>query len=833
MKPLTVLLTRGRGFLAGLTQDLRYALRLTRRQSGYALVAILTMALGVGATTVLFGVANGVLLTPLPWPGAERLIRLSEVREGGTNRFPGILTNAVYLAWQEDPRTLDGIAGYRRNRVTLTGFGEPARLPAIAVTPSLFPMIGASPHLGTLFGPADERRNVVVLSYGLWQERFGGDPGTIGRLVQLDGEPYEIVAVMPRDFAFPTREARAWVPFFVPPVVGDNPNSRSVAMFTGLGRLRPGVTPAQAAAEGTARSRAAPDLGLVGIAVFGTKGPASVSAVPLLDAMTAEVRPALLVFLVAVGLLLATATANVAGVQLARATTRQRETAIRSAIGAGRGRIARQVLVESLLLGVAGGVAGLLLAGALIRFLPSILPAGFPRLDLIAVDLRVGAFALLLSLGTGVVFGLLPIWQAHRLDLAASLAEGGPAPAGGRGRTRLARARGLIMAGQVAIACVLLVGAALLGRSFVALLQADRGFDAANVLTAGLSMPTDSFTPVRRAQLLSALLERLRGPAQIRHAAVSNTLPLTPGEALMAFRIPARDGASAAIEAQAMVRTVSPGYFEALGVPVLEGRGFTDADTASSQPVIVVNRTFADRYLDSAPIGRDLPVNASGGNNAPPSVVVGLVGDVRHRGAMDPPQPELYFCYLQSSQGYGSSEAYLTMRTAGDPASLGPTLRALVREQDDTLAIESVMTMSDRVWSSLQEPRLYALLLGGFAFFALAIAAVGLFGILSYSVSQRTREIGVRTALGATPAAIVRLVVLQGLAVTAAGGAAGLLASFWLARTIGAFLYGVSSHDAVSFVAVPLVLLLMALSACAVPARRAAQVDPQRALRGT
>ena len=821
----------GRGHFAGLAQDPRYAVRALGRQPGYALVAVLTMALGIGATTTLFGVASGVLLTPLPWPHADRLVRLSETHEGGTNRFPNILTNATYLAWRVEPQTLEAIAGYRGDTVTLTSAGEPERLRVAAVTPSLFPLVGATPLMGTLFGSDDEQRQVVVLSYGLWQQRFGGDPGAIGRLIELDGETHQVAAVMPRTFTFPDRETRAWVPYHIRPVIGDNPNARSLSMFFGLGRLRPGATPAQAAAEGTARGRTAPDLGMVGIAVFGSNGPVIVAAVPLLDAITADVRPAILVFLVAVGLLLATATANVASLQLARATTRQRETAIRSALGAGRGRLARQLLVESSLVGLAGGLAGLLLAAALNRALPSLLPADFPRLDAIVIDLRVVAFAVVLSLTTGLVFGLLPMWQAQRLDLVTSLAEDGLAPVGGGGRSRTARARAIIMAGQVATACVLLVGAALLGRTFVALLNADRGYHPSNLLTASLSMPDAAFTPARRGDLLEALSARLRAQAGVREAAYAGVLPLTGGEGMMGFTMPARDGSSASIQAQAMVRMVSPGYFAALGLRLLEGRGFTDADTLTAQPVIVVNRTFGERYLGPAPVGQQLPVHASGGDDRPESLVVGVVDDVHQRGAGDPPQAELYFCRLQRKGGWGSSQAFVIVRTATDPGAFVPTLRTLVREQSDTLAIDSVMTMSDRVWSSLEEPRLYALLLGGFALFALAIAGVGLFGVLSYSVAQRTREIGVRTALGARPSDIVLLVLRHGLAITAVGLVVGLAAAFWLVQLIGSFLFGVSARDAVTFVAVPVALLAVALLACAVPARRAARIDPQQVLR--
>ncbi len=816
--------------LVGIAHDMRYAMRLLRRRPGYTLVAVLTMALGIGATTALFSVAHGVLLKPLPWPDADRLVRLSETRPGGTNRFPWVMTNATYLAWQEQPSTIEEMAAWRGDTVTMTGAGEPERLRIVAATPSLFPLVRAQPLLGTLFGPDDDRGGAVALSYGLWQQRFGGDPDVIGRLIRFDGEPHRVAAVMPRAFAFPDRETRAWVPLRVRPVMGDDPNARSLSMFNAVARLRPGATAAQAAAEGTARGRFAPDLGLVGIAVFGTKAPAEVSAVPYLDAMTADVRPALVVFLIAVGLLLATATANVASLQLARATTRRREIAIRSALGAGNGRLARQLLVESALVGLAGGLVGLLLAAALHRALPSLLPADFPRLDEVSVDLRVTAFAVGLSLLTGVVFGLIPVLQARRLDLVESLAEDSLAPVGGGSRSRTARARTLIMAGQVAIACVLLLGASLLVRSFVALMSADRGYDPSNLLTAALVLPDASYTPQRRAQFLDTLLERLRATAGVREAAVTTILPLTSREAMMGFTMPPRGSASGeTVQAHASMRSVSPGYFAALGVRLIEGRAFTDADTTASLPVVVVNRTFATRYLGDAALGTKLPLQLNEGQ--PDWEVVGVVDDLRQRSVTDPAQPEIFASYRQRATGFGSSEAYLVVRTASDPAAFVPTLRALVREQDPSLALESVMTMEDRLVTSLARPRLYAVLLGGFAIFALAIAGVGLFGVLSYTVAQRAREIGVRTALGARPLDIVRLVVGQGLAMTLGGLAVGLAASFALVRYLSTFLYGVTAYDAVSFVAVPIVLTAVAGAACVVPARRAARVDPLRVLK--
>jgi predicted permease len=564
--------------------------------------------------------------------------------------------------------------------------------------------------------------------------------------------------------------------------------------------------------------------------VFGTRGAATIAVVPWLDAMTSDVRPALLILLAGVGLLLAAATANVASIQLARATVRRREAAVRSAIGASTGRLIRLLLLENIMVGLAGGAAGLLVAVAIHRALPSMLPAEFPRIEAIAIDVRVGLVALGLSLVAGIVFGLMPAWQARRVDLATSLSEDGLAPVGGGLRTRLARVRALVMAVQVAIACVLIVGASLLGRTFSALVEADRGYDPSHLLTAEVSMPDDAFTSERRAQVLEQLVARLRANPGVRYAAYSTTLPLVARESLMGFSIPPRDGASGVTQAQAMVRMVSPGYIESLGLRLIAGRSFVETDTASGRPVIVVNRVLADRYLGKDPVGQELPPNA-GGTDGAPSLVVGVVDNVRLRGATDPPQPELFFCAPQRRSGIEAPSVYLTIRTTGDPGALVPTLRALAREQGETVALDGVMTMDDRLLASLSQPRLNALIMGAFALFAVAIAAVGLFGVLSYSVAQRGREIGVRVALGASPAAIVSMVVRQGLAITVTGVVGGLLAAYWLARLIASSLFGVVPADLMSFVAAPLVLLIVALIACVVPARRAARVDPLRVMK--
>jgi len=812
---------------AGLGLDVRYTLHVLRRQWTHAAVIALTLALGVGSTTVLFSVAYGVLLRPLPWPDADRLVRVYETRQGST-RKPTFLTNGTYLAWNEHPSTIESVAAWSASPATMTIAGVAERVRVVEATPSLFTMLGARPALGRLFvEQADGRAepSQVVLSHQLWQRRFGGAADVVGRPIQIDGTPYRVVGVVPPAFGFPDRDVLAYVPFNVPPVGGKNGQGGMISMFSAIAKLRPGATPAQAAAEATARGRSAPDPGLVTIAVFGTKGPVQVSAVPLLESAVGDVRPALLVFLVAVGLLLAVATANVASLQLARATSRRREVAIRCALGAGGARLTRQLLVENLIVGQIGGVAGLALAVVLVRALPSVVPADFPRVADIGLDWRAALFSVGVSLAASIAFGLAPVLQARGINVAGALAEDGLAPVGGHVRSRTARARLLIMAGQIATAAVLLVGAVLLGRSFVALMHADRGYNPANLLTAQVALPEDAFTPQRRVEVLDRLVERLRAVPGVTVAAYSTRLPLAPGgEILAAFPVPARKGGGT-VSAHAALRQVSPGFFEALGLRVREGRGFTESDTRASGEVLVVNRSFARQYLDSPAVGARLP--ASKGDRE----VIGVIEDANYGTTADPVQPEAYATIHQVESGLAFDEVAVLVRTTGPPAQLIPTLRSLVREQGSSIALGSVMTMEDRVWTSLARPRLYALLLGGFAAFALAVAGVGLFGVLSYSVSLRAREIGVRTSLGATPWNIVGLIVRQALGVTAAGLVVGLSVAAALARSLSGLLYGVSTSDAATFAMVAVLLAAVATVACVAPARRAANVDPVRVLR--
>lgn len=810
----------------GLTHDVRYALRLLRRAPGPTLVSMITMSLGIGASTILFSVAWGVLFKPLPWPGADRLVRLTETREGSTRRFQR-LTNGTYLAWRDAPSTIEAIAGWTAQPATLTGGGDPQRIRVASVTPSLFPLLRARPAIGSVFTDETIDAGSIVLSHALWQQQYGGAPDVLGRTVRIDGEPRTIVAVMPRQFVFPDAETRAWVPKQVPPVVGVNPQTRRISIFNAMARLKPGATAAQAASEGTARGRAGPDPGLVAMAMFGSRGPVTVTAVPMLDAMTADVRTPLLVFLVAVGLLLATATANVASVQLARSAARRREMAIRSAIGAGSARLARQLLVENLLLGSISGLAGLLAAIAFQRALPSLLPPDFPRVADVTIDLPVLAFAIGVSVVVSLAFGSLPALHARRVNLVQALMEDGLAPVGASSRSATARLRMLIMAGQVAVACVLLVGASLLIQSFDRLLDADRGYDVDNVLTARMPLPDGAFTPDRRTAIIAGVLHRLARVPGVAQAASTDILPLGSSDALMAFTMPSATGGEPA-QIHTSVRTVSPSYFAAMGIRLVDGRSFDDRDTQTSLPVIVVNRTFATRYLGSNPIGRRLP--AAFEEDKRDWEVVGVADDIRMGSITDPVQPEM-FVPLRQLRGLRSSDPVVVVRTSGDPASFIPALRAAVRAEDSAVALEGVVTMEQRLVGNLARPRLYAVLIGSFAAFALIIAAVGLFGVLSYTVSQRSREIAVRSALGARPADIARLVVGQGLTVTAAGLIAGLAASAVLTGAIRSFLFGVQVHDPRTFVVVPLLLLAVAAAACFIPARRAARLDPLKVLK--
>jgi putative ABC transport system permease protein len=541
-------------------QDLRHAARLVGREPGYAAIAVLAIALGIGATTTLFSVTYGVLVKPLPWPEPDRLVRLEERRGGRTGRVPWTITNGTYLAWR-DASTVDAIGGWTSTSSTFSDAGEPERIRLGRLTPTVFSVLDARALIGHVFDARDaatRQPDTVILSHGFWQRRFGGAADILGRSVRLDSLPYTVVGVMPEGFVFPDREMQAWTPLHVPQVYSDDGKSISLQIFGAIARMRPGVTPAQVAGEGTARARAARDPGTTALALFGSGEPPAITATPALDVVIAEVRPAIRVLLAAVLLLFVSAVASVATLQLARVARRRREMTVRAALGATTGRLARQWLTESVVIGVAGGVLGMAGARLLIGLLPAVLPADFPRVGDITLDWRVALASTAATLAAIAVCGLVPTLQARRIDLVQSLADDNQAPVGGGLRTPAARLRATIMAGQIAVACVLLIGASLLGRSLLSLINVDRGYDPSNLLTARLPLPSGS-NYATSAAMLQAITDRLQALPGVTHASFGNALPLVSAGGLSGFNVRLPRDPSTMTKVQTLHRSVAPG----------------------------------------------------------------------------------------------------------------------------------------------------------------------------------------------------------------------------------------------------------------------------------
>ena len=830
-----------RSLASGTMADVVYGLRLLRKSPGYAAVTILTIALGVGAVTTLFSVAYGVLLRPLPWGHTERLVRLSEMRGGREGRVPGTMMNGSYLAWADAPQTLDAIGYYSGDtQATLTGAGEATRIAYARVTPSTIQLLSVSPVRGRIFeaaeaGTPNDQSSAVLVSSALWEQRLGRRDDIVGQPLVLDGVQHTIVGVMPREFRFPSAETRVWLAWKAPPV--DNPGgTKTGTIMRAVGRLKAGVTPAQAAAEGTARAIAAPDAGPVAMALFGAREPIQITVTDAMEAAAADVRPAIVILLIASVLLFVTAIANVANMQLARATARHRELTIRAALGAGTGRIARQLLIENALTGIIGSALGLLVAFGLHAALPSVLPADFPRVDAITIDGRVLLVTLLLSIITSVGCGVLPLLHVRRLEIARALSESSLASAGA-GRTRVASVRALIIASQVAVTCVLVIGAVLLTRSFVARLGADRGYDPNNLLTASIPFPQNYGPPERSAATLRRILDRVKTRPGVTHAAISTALPLVSSGGFLSFKFTSSLRSGSEVDVETIRRVVSPEYFAALGIRVRAGRPLTAADDLNAPRVVVVNRSFVRKYFDDVPIEQAIGLSLGtavfrnfGDKERRETIVVGVVDDVKQDAPDGVPQPELFIAYAQVLNTF-NSQAFVVLRTADDPAAHIETLRTALREEDPALALDAVMTMDQRIGRSVARPRTYAVLLGGFAVFALIIAGAGLFGVLSQSVSQRSRELAVRTALGASRAAVVGVALKQMGIAMLAGLAIGIGASALLSNNLTPFIYGVSTRDWLSFGVAPLALMVVSIAACVVPARRVARTDPVQVLR--
>jgi putative ABC transport system permease protein len=805
-----------------LLQDLRYAFRLLTKSPVFTGIAILTLALGIGANTAIFSVVNAVLLRPLAFRDASRVILVAE-----RNNYGVISTSYEnYQDWRDQSHSFESLEATRGTTITLTGAGEPERLNARMMTAGIFPLLGADARLGRTFRAEEDRAGgspVVLLSYGLWQRRFGGSSEVIGKSMTLDAQPYTIVGVLPSGFEL-LQPADVFLPFT--PWAKTLPDDRNwhPGIFV-VGRLKPGVSREQARTE------------MAGIAkrleeqypIYNTGTGADV--VGLQEQMVQNIRPALLLLIGAVSFVLLIACGNVANLLLARAAVRGREVAIRTSMGASRWRVVRQLLTESVLISLAGGALGLLLAwsalGPLLRISADSLPQAFS----VGLDGWVLAFTLIVSLVTGLLFGIVPALRTAKLDLRETLNEGSRGSTEGPGQHRL---RGSLVAVEIALAMLLLVGAGLLLRSFSRLQDIAPGFRADHLLVADLPLSQTTYAkPEQRFEFYDRLVERAKTLPGVRSAAAASFLPVSGGGGLLHFNISGRPPKSPHDYTATGYRTITPGYFETLGVPLLQGRFFRPADNEKGPAVVLINATMARTYFPGDnPLGKRIQVGATPDPDPqnPYMEVVGVVGDVLQGLGLDA-KAEMYLPYRQADQVLPVFQLSVVLRTASDPLIQASALRSALAEIDPNQPLVRVRTMEDNMAATVAQPRFRTWLIGIFAGLALLLAAVGIYGVMSYSVTQRTNEIGIRVALGAQPADVFRIIVGEGLRLALLGVAVGLVAALILTRVLQSFLFGISASDPLTFTGVAVLLTLVGVAASFFPARRATRVDPIVALR--
>jgi putative ABC transport system permease protein len=803
-------------------QDLRYGVRMLIKKPGFTVVALIALALGVGANTAIFSVVNAVLLRPLGYQESEKLIVVwsNNTREGNA-RYPVAAAN--FVDFKDQNRVFDQLAAYLSftPNMTMAGATEPVQVATSSVSPELFSLLGVEAAHGRTFFDEEAqigKDQVALLSYGVWQRQFGGDQNILGQTATLDGVPYTIIGVMPKDFYFLYRNADLWLPLSFN--TRFNPNftitNRAGGALGLIGRLKSDVSIAQARAEMDAiAARLADQHPTVNNGI-------GVTLVPLDEQITESVRPALLVLLAAVSFVLLVACANVATLLLARASSRQKEIAIRAAMGAGRIRLIRQLLTESILLSVLGGALGVLLAIWGIDLILALSPSEIPRRDEIGIDASVLLFTLGLSALTGIIFGLVPALLISKSDLHESLKEGGRSSAGS---TRQG-VRSVLVVSQVALTLVLLVGAGLLIKSFVRLMNVDPGFKTENLLVMGIAVPTSlRASPPQKTAYYHELFERIRAIPGVEAVGAVTRLPLTARGVTSRLTIEGRPVA-AGEEPEIEFRRASSDYFRALGVKLIDGRFFTDQDTAQSPEVVIINQSAARRFWpDDDPVNKR--VRTAQAANAPWLTVVGVIGDVKHFGLDADARPEIYI----SSDQAPPDGPFMVVRTATDPMSVAASVRAQVGGMNKDQPVNTIQTMDEVLSASVAQRRFNMLLLGIFAALALLLAAVGIYGVISYSVAQRTQEIGLRMALGAQTRDVLGMVIAQGTKLALAGVGLGLIASFFLTRLMTSLLFNVSATDPLTFLAVSLLLVGLAFLASYIPARRAAKVDPMVALR--
>jgi predicted permease len=810
---------KGGGIMETALQDLRFAARMLLKRPGFTAVAVLTLALGIGANTAIFSVVNAVLLRPLPYREPGRLVELWETNPvKGWTDAPAAPAN--FYDWQEQNEAFEGMAGYRPSpgNFALMGTGEPERLRGIQVTGNLFSVLGVEAALGRTFFPEETwegNSQVVVLSHKLWSRRFNQDADIIGQTILLNGQNYMVIGVMPDDFYFPAREVELWVPYGWNPA--RIPDYRRPHFINVVARLKSGVSVEQA------RTEMDTIAGRLEQQYPGTNTKMGVGLGYLHEWTVADTRLPLFILLAAVGFILMIACANIANLLLSRSATRMKEIAIRTALGAGRLRLVRQLLTESLLMSVVGSALGLLLAVWGKEMLLTFSPGNIPRFDEISIDGRVLSFTLGIAILTTVFFGLVPAMAGSKVDLTSSLKEGGQKGGGGAQRNR---SRSLFVVLEVAFALVLLIGAGLMIKSFIRLQQVNPGFDPNNILALRISLPESKYKEDPQViAFYQQALERINNLSGVKAVGSTSVLPLQgPGwtsDFTIEGRLPEEYGK------EVRHREISPDYFRAIGLPLLSGRLFAGSDSQDRPVVVIINETLARRFFsDEDPIGKRLKFGKPD-QDAPWYTIVGVVGDEKQDGLGKDVRPEIYQSYLQSAR----SGMTLIVRTAADPKGLIGAVRGEIWALDKEIPVYDIKTMKEALYESVARERFTVLLLTIFAAVALILSAVGIYSVMSYSVAQRTHEIGIRMALGAQVKDVLKLVLRQAMGPAMIGVAVGLAGAFVLTRLISSLLYNVSVTDPVTFGLIPLLLAGVALVACLIPARRAMRVDPMIALR--
>lgn len=798
--------------------DARYALRMLRKNPGFTAIVVITLALGIGVNTAIFSLVDGILLRPLPYEQPDRLVRIIHSQpQLGLDTWG--LSQASFTALRDNTHSLEAVAAYSTSGSNLTGDGEPERVSIGNVSADFFKVLGLPPVLGRAFRPGEDtpgNNGVCVISFGFWQRRFGGDPNIIGRSLNLNSAPTEVIGVMPLGFSFPRPDTEIWIPLAL------NPTRTAPYFLRAIGRLAPGVAQPEAEAETTAvlwdYARQHPDISENRVPL--DQGSALKTIVtPLKQAMVGATQKPLLILLCAVGLVLLIACANVANLLLARATSRVREIAVRFALGATPSRVARQLLTESLVLAFIGAVGGVMLAWLGVRMLDRMPTDGIPRIEVVTVDVRVLAFTAGLAVLTGILFGLMPALRAYRMGMVAAMHEGG------RGGTSSRRSNSALVAAQFALSLVLLIGAGLLLKSFQRLQAVDLGFNPENLLTMSVSLPARKYPkPEQALQFYQSLIDHLRSLPGVRAAGLTTSIPFGGDGNTDNFIVEGHEPGTGDEGVQAQLLSMTPGNLQAMGIPLLRGRDFQESDISDSQPVAIVDETLARMYW---PDGDALGKRVETTGDMQWMTIVGVVGGIKEGELAEKPEPHIYTPLTQSP----TLLAKLVIRTEGPPNSTIGAIRSAVSGLDPDIPVYSIRSMNDVIGRTLNSQRLTNLLLTSFSVLALLLAAVGIYGTMSLYVGSRKNEFGIRLALGAQPGVLLRLVLREGMLLIAAGIAIGVGGALVLTRAIASLLFEVSPTDPVVFTGVPLLLVFVALAACFVPARRASRVDPMVALR--